>query len=91
MATNPEIPPRPTTESEPSVLSLVRQLAHEVPALMSEELALAKAEIKASIDAAKAATAAVAGGIVIMLAGLVFYLCPPCMDWRWSCQLGSPP
>ncbi len=74
MAINPEIPPRTSAESDPSLLGLVRQLAHEVPALISEELALAKAEIRTSIETAKAATAAVATGAVIMLAGLVILL-----------------
>nr|WP_314580202.1 phage holin family protein [uncultured Pseudomonas sp.] len=74
MAINPDIPPRGTPDSDPSVLGLVRQLAHEVPALIGEELALAKAEIRTSIETAKAATAAVAGGVVFMLAGLVIVL-----------------
>jgi uncharacterized membrane protein YqjE len=74
MANNPDIPPRSSSESDPSVLGLVRQLAHEVPALIGEELTLAKGEIRTSIEAAKAATAAVAGGVVFMLAGLVILL-----------------
>lgn len=74
MAINPEIPPRTTADSDPSLLGLVRQLAHEVPALIGEELALAKAEIRDSIQTAKAATAALAGGAVFMLAGLVILL-----------------
>jgi fatty acid desaturase len=74
MAINPDIPPRSSPESDPSVLGLVRQLAHEVPALIGEEVALAKAEIRTSIETAKAATAAVAGGVVFMLAGLVIVL-----------------
>ncbi|WP_285425721.1 phage holin family protein [Pseudomonas sp. efr-133-TYG-103a] len=76
MAINPDVPRSSGSnpDSEQSVLGLVRQLAHEVPALISEELALAKAEIKTSIDTAKAATAAVAGGVVFMLAGLVILL-----------------
>jgi len=74
MAINPEIPPRTPSDSDPSLLGLVRQLAHEVPALIGEELALAKAEIRDSIQTAKAATAALAGGMVFMLAGLVILL-----------------
>ncbi|MGH8420129.1 MAG: phage holin family protein [Pseudomonas sp.] len=74
MAINPDVPPRNVPEGDPSLLGLVRQLAHEVPALISEELALAKAEIRSSVEAAKAATAAVAGGVVFMLAGLVILL-----------------
>jgi xanthine/uracil permease len=74
MAINPDVPPRQPSETEPSLLSLVRQLAHEVPALISEELALAKAEIKSSVETAKTAMAAVAGGAMVMLAGLIVVL-----------------
>jgi fatty acid desaturase len=74
MTINPDNPSRSGSESDPSLLGLVRQLAHEVPALISEEVALAKSEIRSSIETAKAATAAVAGGVVFMLAGLVILL-----------------
>jgi len=74
MAINPDIPSANAAEADPSLLGLVRQLAHEVPALIGEELALAKAEIRDSIQTAKAAAAALAGGMVVMLAGLVILL-----------------
>ncbi|WP_062389667.1 phage holin family protein [Pseudomonas abietaniphila] len=74
MTINPDNPSRSGSESDPSLLGLVRRLAHEVPALISEEVALAKSEIRSSIETAKAATAAVAGGVVFMLAGLVILL-----------------
>jgi uncharacterized membrane protein YqjE len=74
MSINSELPPRANGDSDTSVLSLIRQLTHEVPALISEELALAKAEIRSSVATAKAAAAALAGGMVIMLAGLVILL-----------------
>jgi hypothetical protein len=61
-------------ESETSVLGLIKQLAHEVPALVTKELALAKAEIKESIVTTKAGVTGVAGGAVVMLAGLVILL-----------------
>lgn len=74
MAFNPDLQPGHSPEHETSVLGLIRQLAHEVPALIGEELALAKAEIKASIVTAKAGLAAVTGGVVVILAGLVIVL-----------------
>jgi xanthine/uracil permease len=70
MTTTPNIPP----EGETSALGLIRQLAHEVPALLSKELALAKAEIRESIEATKAGLAAVGGGAVVMMAGLIIVL-----------------
>jgi hypothetical protein len=70
MVFNPDTPP----EGETSALGLIRQLAHEVPALLSKELALAKAEVKASIENTKAGVAAVGGGAIVMLAGLIIVL-----------------
>ncbi|MDB6141936.1 MAG: Protein of uncharacterized function [Pseudomonas sp.] len=74
MAFNPDIPPGNAPDHDTSVLGLLRQLAHEVPALISNELALAKAELKTSIALTKAGLAAVTGGVVVMLAGLVILL-----------------
>lgn len=70
MAPHSETPP----EGETSTLGLLRQLAHEVPALLSKELALAKAEIRESIENTKAGVAAVGGGAVVLLAGLIIVL-----------------
>ncbi|MCI8209817.1 hypothetical protein AUC61_09740 [Pseudomonas sp. S25] len=70
MSTTPNTPP----EGDTSALDLIRQLAHEVPALLSKELALAKAEVRESVQAAKAGVAAVGGGAVVMFAGLVIVL-----------------
>lgn len=70
MTTTSNLPP----EGETSALSLIRQLAHEVPALLSKELALAKAEIRTSIESTKAGVAAVGGGAIVMLAGLIIVL-----------------
>jgi xanthine/uracil permease len=61
-------------EADTSALGLLRQLAHEVPALLSKELALAKAEARETITATKAGVAAVSGGAIVMLAGLVIVL-----------------
>jgi uncharacterized membrane protein YqjE len=74
MAFNPETGSTGATEGDTSVLGLIRQLAHEVPALVTKELALAKAEVKESIATTKAGVSAVAGGAVVMLAGLVILL-----------------
>lgn len=67
-------PSNPTPENETSALGLIRQLAHEVPALLSKELALAKAEIKQTLETAKAGIAAVGVGAIVMLAGLIIVL-----------------
>ncbi|HEX8541629.1 MAG TPA: phage holin family protein [Pseudomonas sp.] len=73
MATTPNIPPT-SSENETSVLGLIRQLAHEVPALVTKELALAKAELRETVETTKAGVAAVSGGAVVMLAGLIIVL-----------------
>jgi uncharacterized membrane protein YqjE len=73
MATTPNIPPS-GSENETTVLGLIRQLAHEVPALVTKELALAKAEIRETLETTKAGVAAVSGGAIVMLAGLIFVL-----------------
>ncbi|MFC4726973.1 phage holin family protein [Coralloluteibacterium thermophilus] len=57
-----------------SIGSLLRQLAHEVPALMTNELALAKAEMRESLRATRAGVAAVATGGVIALGGFLILL-----------------
>jgi hypothetical protein len=67
-------PSNPTPENETSAVGLLRQLAHEVPALMSKELALAKAELRQTLETAKAGAAAVGVGAVVMLAGLIIVL-----------------
>jgi len=74
MATTPTTPPSGTPESETSIIGLIRQLAHEVPALVTKELALAKAEINQSITTTKAGIAAVAGGAMVLFAGLIILL-----------------
>jgi hypothetical protein len=61
-------------ESDTSVMGLLRQLAHEVPALLTKELALAKAEVREAADTTKAGVAGVAGGAIVLLAGLIFLL-----------------
>lgn len=70
MTTTPNTPP----ENDTSALGLIRQLAHEVPALLSKEVALAKAEARETIEAAKAGAIAVGGGAVVLLAGLIIVL-----------------
>jgi len=63
-----------TPEGDASVISLLRQLTHEVPALFSKELALAKAEMEHSVSTLKAGVAAVAGGAIVLLAGFIVLL-----------------
>lgn len=57
-----------------SIGSLLKQLARELPLLFTKELALAKAEARESITAAKAGVAAVSAGGAVMLAGLIILL-----------------
>ena len=60
--------------AEPSLLGLLRQLTREVQVLFTKELALAKVELNASLQATKAGIAAVAGGAVVLLAGFLMLL-----------------
>ncbi|MBD1554630.1 phage holin family protein [Pseudomonas typographi] len=69
----PAAPVEPSLDSA-SIGGLLRQLAREVPQLLSKELALAKAELQQSLNSLKAGTAAVAGGAVVVLAGLIILL-----------------
>lgn len=68
------MPDSPTPENSGSVLSLIRQLAHEVPALVSKEMALFKAEFRESIQTTKQGMTAVALGAAVMLGGLIMVL-----------------
>ncbi|MCP1496698.1 fatty acid desaturase [Pseudomonas migulae] len=66
--------PMPAPEHEASVVGLLRQLSREVPELFSKELALAKAELQASLTTLKAGIAGVAGGAIVLLAGFIILL-----------------
>jgi len=69
------LPPAPPGEHDnTSIGSLLRQLTREVPELFTKELALAKAELQRSLTTLKAGTAAVAGGAMVLLAGLIILL-----------------
>lgn len=57
-----------------STASLLKQLAHEVPALLGKEVALFKAEARESLHSTRIGVAAVASGGAVMLAGLVVVL-----------------
>jgi len=61
-------------ESDSSVGGLLRQLTHEVPSLITKELALAKAEMTESIRATKAGAASVARGGAVLLGGFIILL-----------------
>ncbi len=67
-------PARPATENEPSIVSLLKQLAHEVPLLFTKELGLAKAEARESMQTMIIGVGAVAAGGAVMLAGLIIVL-----------------
>lgn len=68
--------PEPTTrpENDTSVGGLLRQLTHEVPSLITKELALAKAELNESLRATKAGAASVATGGAVLLGGFIVLL-----------------
>ena len=61
---------RPVSQpDDASMVGLLRQLSREVPALFTKELALAKAELQASLTTLKAGIAGVAGVAIVLLAG----------------------
>ena len=70
----PGVRPVPTPEPDATVVGLLRQLTREVPSLFSKELALAKAELQASLTTLKAGIAGVAGGAIVLLAGFIILL-----------------
>ncbi|BAP44275.1 putative uncharacterized protein [Pseudomonas sp. StFLB209] len=69
-----DTPQAPGPDNDTSILGLVGQLVHEVPVLISKEIALAKAEFRESLNTAQAGGKEIAGGIMLMLAGLVILL-----------------
>lgn len=66
--------PMMAPEQDASMVGLLRQLSREVPELFSKELALAKAELQASLTTLKAGIAGVAGGAIVLLAGFIILL-----------------
>ncbi|CAM3401518.1 hypothetical protein BZK31_04825 [Pseudomonas floridensis] len=74
MSTPPNTQQDTPPENDTSVLSLVRQLAHEVPALVTKEMALVKAEFRESIRTTKQGATAVGIGAIVMLGGLSMVL-----------------
>lgn len=67
-------PPGATAGDEASVGVLLKQLAHEVPALLTNEIALAKSEARENMRETKEAVAAVASGGVVLLGGFIVLL-----------------
>jgi xanthine/uracil permease len=61
-------------ENDSSVGGLLRQLTHEVPSLITKELALAKAELSESLRATKAGVGSVATGGAVLLGGFIVLL-----------------
>ncbi|MBD8494182.1 phage holin family protein [Pseudomonas syringae] len=77
----------PGPDSDTSVLGLVRQLAHEVPLLVSKEIALAKAEFRESLATTRNGVRSIAGGVMLMLAGLVVVLLAVVQILAWYIAL----
>jgi len=71
---NPAPPTPPHAEDSVGIGGLLRQLMHEVPALFTKELALAKSELQHNLNTLKAGTAAVAAGAIVLLAGFIILL-----------------
>lgn len=61
-------------QTDSSVGGLLRQLTHEVPSLITKELALAKAELSESLRATKAGAASVASGGAVLMGGFIMLL-----------------
>ena len=72
--TAPGAPSHASTSQDASVGSLLKQLAQEIPALFGKELALAKSEVRESMQATKAGVAAVAMGGAVALGGFLILL-----------------
>lgn len=66
--------PPASASQDASVGSLLKQLAQEIPALFGKELALAKSEVRESVQATKAGVAAVATGGAVAMGGFLILL-----------------
>lgn len=66
--------PSPATHIEPSVGTLLKQLMREVPALLTNEIALAKSEMRENMQQTKAGLASVATGGAVLLGGFIILL-----------------
>ncbi len=62
------------TAQDASVGSLLKELAHEVPSLLSKEIALAKSEARESLHATKEGVAAVSMGGAVAVSGFIVLL-----------------
>lgn len=67
-------PPNPSSVQDASVGSLLKELAHEVPSLLTKEVALAKSEAREGLHATKRGVAAVAVGGAVAMSGFIFLL-----------------
>jgi uncharacterized membrane protein YqjE len=66
----------PDPGSEPGLGDLIRQLAQDSATLVRQEVALAKAEIRENVKtAARNAAMIAAGGVLLLLGGLVLIAC----------------
>lgn len=66
--------PTQATHIEPSVGTLLKQLMHEVPALLTNEIALAKSEMRENMQHTKAGIASVATGGAVLMGGFIILL-----------------
>ncbi|GAB2515266.1 phage holin family protein [Lysobacter humi (ex Lee et al. 2017)] len=66
--------PSSSSTADASVGTLLKELAHEVPALLRNELALARSEMREHMSEVQKATGSIATGGAVALAGLVIVL-----------------
>lgn len=66
--------PAPAGTHDASVGALLRQLAHEVPSLVSKEAALARSEAREAMTTAREGVAAVSAGGAVLMGGYIVLL-----------------
>jgi hypothetical protein len=62
------------TTDQATISSLLRQLAHEVPQLVSKEAALARSEARETLTTAREGVAAVSAGGAVLMGGYIVLL-----------------
>lgn len=66
--------PSQPAQIEPSIGTLLKQLMREVPALLTNEIALAKSEMRENMQQTKAGIASVATGGAVLMGGFIILL-----------------
>lgn len=74
MATRLDAPPFATRPQQPSLGSLIGDLAHKTTTLLRREVELAKAEMSEKIERLQTAVASMAAGAAVLYAGFLVFL-----------------